>query len=617
MEDTIIISDEEDEPLGAQSRDSDIIDLTSNHCVLENLPEMDSNVIDLTANEDGLGLSSVSSSEDELSETESSEDLYLPSTGSSAASSEDEEGTSEFSWGTDSTTNSIENSVLQTDISSTRKEKCLTDEPGLSTPTKDQSLTDEPTRNKKCLAYKANHKEPSCTALTLLQGWSPIPTSVGGEGSSDYATRFPNVNCQPQSDTDSICSVPTAGKCDTPSSPIQRALLYKLRRFKKAPVSHYFHRPKKTEKSERLKPVPQTRMSIVNNTMEESIHQGTLHCLSEFVTAKHYPPKDIVMHVIQSMLLGAEEEAIKHEAYMILMKVQMFHPAGLNTVAWNWSQLSEVMERKENHTCHLFLQYVVQTLDDDFDIHLKHRKFQKSLSKTVLSCDKANIKNVIAWLMHAVENACDIAVNGELDARTECQERVVCLLQRMLSIAVEVDNLPVTNSNRIADLLFPYVIVLKTRQQRELFFSSTENHLLRAKILELIFLNSCESVPPANLPLSLCKILHFISNSTLLLENQGPEWQRWDEILHHICLLFLSLQSIITGHLRIPITDRADEMSQRPQRHLPFHDDNDVTKTDVEQCLMHFWSRAGFGSDVPDDLQNQFYMLKSLLLTAV
>ncbi|XP_040200402.1 SUMO-interacting motif-containing protein 1 isoform X2 [Rana temporaria] len=499
MEDTIVISDDEgEEPRGAwllsQSPDCDIIDLTINHTTLENLPELDNGVIDLTANEDGLGLSPGKSPfKDEPSNSDSNGDMYFPSNSSSGVISENEEGTSEFSWRTDSETNSIENGLQNRDVPTSWKDKCLADEVSTN-----------------CLVSKADIKEHSDSTL---QEWPPLPTPASGESSSDFAIESPN-----QFDARSMPALPTVEETNMQQPPINKALLYKLRCFKKPPVSHFFH---KLDKSKTQKPIPQSRMSIVNNTREESIHQGTLHFLSEFVTAEHYPPKDTVMYVIQSILLGEEEQAIKHEAYMILMKMQKLHPASVNTVAWNWSLLSGVMERKETHTYYLFLHYVVQTLDDNYQKHLNRRSFQKSLCKAMLSCDKPNIKDVIAWLIHAVENACGIAVDRELDAPSECEQRVVFLLQRMLTIAVEVDDLPVTNSNRIADLLFPYVIVLKTRQQRELFFSSTENHLLRAKILELIFLNSCESMPPRDLPLSLCKILHFIGNSTLLLENQN------------------------------------------------------------------------------------------------
>ncbi|CAI9578740.1 unnamed protein product, partial [Staurois parvus] len=97
----------EDEPRGArlltESSDCDIIDLTINHCALTNLPELDSSVIDLTANEDGLGSCPVTSPfKDYFSNSDSNGDMS--SNSSSGVISENEEGTSECSWRTDSET---------------------------------------------------------------------------------------------------------------------------------------------------------------------------------------------------------------------------------------------------------------------------------------------------------------------------------------------------------------------------------------------------------------------------------------------------------------------------------------------------------------------------------
>lgn len=45
-----------------------------------------------------------------------------------------------------------------------------------------------------------------------------------------------------------------------------------------------------------------------------------------------------------------------------------------------------------------------------------------------------------------------------------------------------------------------------------------ESHLLRCKVLEIIFLHSCER--PTRLPLSLAQALYFLNNSTSLLKCQ-------------------------------------------------------------------------------------------------
>lgn len=53
---------------------------------------------------------------------------------------------------------------------------------------------------------------------------------------------------------------------------------------------------------------------------------------------------------------------------------------------------------------------------------------------------------------------------------------------------------------------------------REMFFTTMESHLLRCKVLEIIFLHSCET--PTRLPLSLAQTLYFLNNSTSLLKCQ-------------------------------------------------------------------------------------------------
>ncbi|XP_068133210.1 SUMO-interacting motif-containing protein 1 isoform X2 [Hyperolius riggenbachi] len=535
MEDAIIIldSDEEDGERVTAARGSAVsgqaiaIDLTRNHF------ELDDGIIDLTATEDNLQLSSSSSSDELLDSSSSDEDPYysFPSTSGnqSLCSSEWSEATSKRGLRT-----------LESDISSP-------EDPCNAELQRDTFTS----TTKKCLLAKnnSNNSENYIALETVDLGW-PMPAVSASGGNGLHNDTFPASSplC-----ANSPSSSSTKEETETQDPPINKAFLYKLRYFKKHPISHFFHRSTQPEKELSPKPIPVSRMSILNNTKEENFHQSTLHFLTEFLTSQHYPPKDIVTHVLYSVLLG-QEEGVKNEAYMVLMKVQKLHPATLDTVAWDWCLLKDVMDRKEYQSS-LFLQYVVQTLDDDFQAHLQRRSFKKSLCNAVLSCDKCsgNVKNVIAWLMDAVENACD-DVGGTLGTGSNCAQRVLFLLQRMLTIAVEVDNLPVTSSIRIADLLFPGVIVLKTREQREMFLSSTENHLLRAKILEIIFMNSCENQPPQELPLSLYKILYFIGNSSLLLDNQGPEWQRWDEILCHVFLLFFSLQRIFTdSHLQMTL----------------------------------------------------------------
>ncbi|KAM4036515.1 SUMO-interacting motif-containing protein 1 [Anomaloglossus baeobatrachus] len=390
---------------------------------------------------------------------------------------------------------------------------------------------------------------------------------------------------------------------------VNKSLLYKLRYFKKPPVTHLM-----SHMNSQRAPMPLSRMNLVNSTKDESFHPGTLYFLAEFVTANHYPPRDLISHVINSVLLGAEEQTIRHEAYAILMKVQRLHPATVESVAWQWNLLSEVMSNQEFQSGQLFLQYVVQTLDDDFHLCLQRRALHKSLCKFMLSCDKcfSNVKQVIYWLIDVVKQIPET----DQDSFSQCNlQRTVFLLQRMLSIAVDVDGSPTMNSNKMADYIFPYVMVLNTRQHRELFINSTGNVLLRAKILELIFHHSCKSPPPPELSLCFRKILYFISNTTMQLENQGPEWQKWDEILHYLTVLCLSLQTIITEHLRTPVIDRPDEILKRRLSRLCLTEG--ISESEVDRSLSFFRQRTSLEVEPPDALLNRLFLLRSLLYSAV
>lgn len=122
-----------------------------------------------------------------------------------------------------------------------------------------------------------------------------------------------------------------------------------------------------------------------------------------------------------------------------------------------------------------------------------------------------------------------------------------------------------------------------------MLFTTMESHLLRCKVLEIIFLHSCKA--PTRLPLSLAQALYFLNNSTSLLKCQVPasltrlgpwtppqplgivsgglgnlteggvcqralslspqsdktQWQTWDELVEHLQFLLSSYQHVLRG----------------------------------------------------------------------
>nr|XP_019572034.1 PREDICTED: SUMO-interacting motif-containing protein 1 [Rhinolophus sinicus] len=425
--------------------------------------------------------------------------------------------------------------------------------------------------------------------------------------------------------------------------------LHRLKYFLRPPVHHLFFQtlvPDKDireSKGQKLEPIPHRRLRMVTNTIEENFPLGTVQFLMDFVSPEHYPPREIVSHIIQKILLSDSEAVdVLKEAYMLLMKIQQLHPANAKTVEWDWKLLTYVMEEEGQNLPGrlLFLRYVVQTLEDDFQQVLRKQRqhLQQSIASTMLSCDRQphNVRDVIKWLVKVVtEDGLTQPPNGsQTSSRTgilkassshpcpqpnlakNTTQLIVCQLQRMLSIAVEVDRTPTCSSNKIAEMMFGFVLDIPERSQREMFFTTMESHLLRCKVLEIIFLHSCET--PTRLPLSLAQTLYFLNNSTSLLKCQSDksQWQTWDELVEHLQFLLSSYQHVLREHLRSSVIDRKDLIIKRikpkPQQ------GDDITVVDVEKQIEAFRSRLVqmLGEPLVPQLQDKVHLLKLLLFYA-
>ncbi|KAH0510078.1 SUMO-interacting motif-containing protein 1 [Microtus ochrogaster] len=339
---------------------------------------------------------------------------------------------------------------------------------------------------------------------------------------------------------------------------------------------------------------------MVANTIEENFPLGTVQFLMDFVSPQHYPPREIVAHIIQKILLsGSETVDVLKEAYMLLMKIQQLHPANAKTVEWDWKLLTYVME-EEGQTLPgrvLFLRYVVQTLEDDFQQTLRKQRqhLQQSIANTVLSCDKQphNVRDVIKWLVKTVtENELTQPPGG---TQTSSGTGVLKASSGHLS---------------------PQPNLTRNTNQLEMFFTTMESHLLRCKVLEIIFLHSCET--PTRLPLSLAQALYFLNNSTSLLKCQSDktQWQTWDELVEHLQFLLSSYQHVLREHLRSSVIDRKDLIIKRikpkPQQ------GDDITVVDVEKQIEAFRSRLihMLGEPLVPQLQDKVHLLKLLLFYA-
>uniref|UniRef100_H3B405 Uncharacterized protein n=1 Tax=Latimeria chalumnae TaxID=7897 RepID=H3B405_LATCH len=381
--------------------------------------------------------------------------------------------------------------------------------------------------------------------------------------------------------------------------------------------------------------ISQRRQTMINSTIEENFPQGTLQFLTDFVSAQHYPPKEMMSHVIRKILLSSEAPSIITEAYTLLMKVQQLHPASASTLPWNWELLASNMAEKAEtfSTRLLFLQYVVQTLEDDFKLKLKSRSLHNSIAKKVLSCDTTftNVKHVITWLIEATttENYMQLLNTvqhrkgfGSLPFTTifpshsppPKKKSVVGLLQKMLALAVEVDRSPTCSSIKIAEVMLQEVLNITSRHQREILLASVESDLLRCKLLEDLFSYSSEK--PQSMTMSLGKILHFLKYSKILFETeQGKKdkWLNWDEMLDLLCSLLQSYQEVNNGHLRHCVTERMKHiLGETPP--LITQDDK-ITAAEIKADTEFFYKKVShdLGGTVNPLLETKINLLKSLL----
>ncbi|NXA82761.1 SIMC1 protein, partial [Thryothorus ludovicianus] len=188
-------------------------------------------------------------------------------------------------------------------------------------------------------------------------------------------------------------------------------------------------------------------------------------------------------------------------------------------------------------------------------------------------------------------------------------------LQRMLSMAVEVDRSPTCSSRKIADDIFPFILNIPLRSQRAALLNTMESQLLRCRLLELLLQHSCDV--PTTSSMSLDKILYFLSHSSVLpqFQDETAMWQRWDEMLQYLSLLLLSYQSVklafpLAGHLRTSISDRMDLIAQKAK---PRHQDSDdISQLDVQLKMNNFISRMqeSLGQPFPPQIQEKLFMLQ-------
>ncbi|XP_036932326.1 SUMO-interacting motif-containing protein 1 isoform X3 [Acanthopagrus latus] len=358
-------------------------------------------------------------------------------------------------------------------------------------------------------------------------------------------------------------------------------------------------------------------LSLVYSTIDENYPEGTLQLLSDLLQPGYYPPKDITFHLLRGILLDPQcPYHLCVQAFNLLIRTQRHHMADKSTVPWDWELLTSVMANQDNtkgqlcQVVRMLMEYVVQTLEDDFQAKLSTSSLHNSIAKKILSCDQQfpRVRDVIKWLFSAIIKSTE---HGESRERDE-QIRMVSIFQRMLSLALEVDRCPALTSAKLSQELFHMLISgLPLRAQRMLLLESLQSKLLRCKLVEHLLDYTCPV--KTSLPMSLSLLLHFMKNCTLAPDHtDGTEmWQRWEELVHLLWMLLLSYNKAMNGYLCSSVSEQTGRAGT-----LVYKQDDMVTKSAVVEAVESFLSRsqADIGQSLPLHVEGSLYYLQDHLL---
>ncbi|XP_032384639.1 uncharacterized protein simc1 isoform X2 [Etheostoma spectabile] len=362
-------------------------------------------------------------------------------------------------------------------------------------------------------------------------------------------------------------------------------------------------------------------LSLVYSTIDENYPEGTLELLSDLLQPGYYPPRDITSHLLHGILLNLQcPYHLCVQAFNLLMRTQRLHMADKTTVPWDWELLTLIMFNQDptkRHRCEvvrMLLDYVVQTLEDDFQAKRSISTLHHSIAKATLSCDQQfpHVRDVIKWLFSAIIKSTEHGESKEAARERDEQIRMVSIFQRMLFLALEVDRSPALNSAKLSQELFHMLISdIPLRAHRMLLLESLQSMLLRCKLLEHLLDYACPL--KISLPMSLSLLLHFLKNCTLAPDpSDGTEsWQKWEELVHLLWMLLLSYNKAMKGYLCNSVSEQRGGIGN-----LVYKPDDMVSKPAICEAVEAFLSRsqADLGQALPLHVEESLTYLQDHLL---
>ncbi|XP_059201554.1 uncharacterized protein simc1 isoform X2 [Centropristis striata] len=358
-------------------------------------------------------------------------------------------------------------------------------------------------------------------------------------------------------------------------------------------------------------------LSLVYSTIDENYPEGTLQLLSDLLQPGYFPPSDIISHLLRGILLDTQcPYHLCVQAFNLLMRTQRHHMADTTTIPWDWELLTSVTDNQK-HRCEvvrMFLDYVVQTLEDDFQANRSISALHQSIAKATLSCDQQfpHVRDVIKWLFSSIMKSTEHGTSRIAARERDEHVRMVAIFQRMLSLALEVDRSPALTSAKLSQELFHMLISnVPLRAHRMLLLESLQSKLLRCKLLEHLLDYACPLKIP--LPMSLSLLLHYLKHCALTPDpSDGTEkWQRWEELVHLLWMLLLSYNKAMKGYLCNSVSEQNGIVGN-----LVYKPDDKVSKPAIREAVEAFMSRsqADLGQALPLHVEESLTYLQDHLL---
>ncbi|KAM9375365.1 LOW QUALITY PROTEIN: uncharacterized protein simc1 [Pholidichthys leucotaenia] len=360
-------------------------------------------------------------------------------------------------------------------------------------------------------------------------------------------------------------------------------------------------------------------LGLVYSTIDENLIEGTLQLLSDLLQPGYCPPKDITSHLVRGILL--DRHCPHHfcvQAFNLLMRTQRHHMATRSTVPWDWELLTSVMANQEHRKMHrcevvrMFLEYVVQTLEDDFWAKHSSSVLHLSVAKAVLSCDQQfpRVREVIKWLFNAIIKSSEHEDSRESSRERGEQIRMVYCFQKMLCLALKVDRSPALSATKLSQELFHMLISNPPLRAYRMLLLELQSKLLKCKLLETLLDHASLKILSA---MSLSLLPSLLKNCTLASDpmDGGERWQKWEELVQLLWMLLFSYDKAMKGYLCNSLTEQRDRAGT-----LVYKKDDMVSKSAVHEATEAFLSRtqADLGQSLPLHVEESLTYLQDHLL---